>query len=399
MLLILKILFLTQRIPYPLDRGDRIRAFHFLKHLSEKHEVTLVSLLNKKSENEQGAELQRCCKHVYLYYQPKWKRVLNCLFAVFKKIPFSFAYFYSSKFKNKVKEELGKENYELIFISSSSMAQYVLKAKTRLLADFVDADSKKWDDLHEKSQFIKRFVYGMESKRIRKVEKRILNTAGSSIITTDYEKSLLLKIAPNAQLEVVKNGVDLERFSAPGQLSKKQQILFIGVMNYQPNVDAVVYFAKEIWPIIQHEKKDLEFCIIGTDPIKEVKKLSYIKGVRVVGHVKDIKDYYAQAKLMVAPFRIARGIQNKVLEAMAMEIPVVGTKKIKKAIGATKKEGLLGSDDPEEFAKMIIDLLKDDQRRERLGAAAREFVKKNYRWEHSFQLLDNIIQQATSDQR
>lgn len=387
----MKILFLTQRLPYPPNRGDRIRAYHFLKHLSRTHTLHVGSLLMDRIDKEGVKPLVDICEKTFLHSLPQWRRVFNCLLALFSGKSFSCAYFYSGKLKKKIKEAHKNEKYDMVFISSSSMAQYVDDLALPALVDFVDADSKKWEELSLASQGLKKFIFGLEHRRIKRLEKQILEQSKLSIVTTEQDKNILKRIVSDSNIEVVQNGVDVERFRRVGTERNGKRVLFVGMMNYEPNIDAMIYFTKDIWPLVIEKCKDATLQIVGANPVSKVRKLDKLKGVSVVGTVEDVVPYYEKANVFIAPLRMGRGVQNKILEAMAMELPVVTTNEPCQAIGAAEAEGVISCEDSNQFAEDVIELLDNEEQRIKLGASARNFVERNYSWDRSANALNKAI--------
>jgi sugar transferase (PEP-CTERM/EpsH1 system associated) len=266
------------------------------------------------------------------------------------------------------------------------MAQYVFGVNKAKIIDFVDIDFEKWFMYYEKSYFPKSIIFKMEYKRLKKFENYINENFDCSIVISEREKSLLFK---QDKVIVVSNGVDYNKFS-PMEFYEKETIIFSGAMNYFANVDGVLFFYEEIFPLVKNEVPDAKFIIAGMNPVKKIRQLA-CKDVIVTGYVPDIRSYVARSMVFVAPLRIAKGLQNKVLEAMAMEVPVVATGVANRGIGAQDHQELLVADSPGEFAQATIALLRDATLRKALTANAKRFVLQHFQWEKNLCRLDDVI--------
>jgi sugar transferase (PEP-CTERM/EpsH1 system associated) len=263
-----------------------------------------------------------------------------------------------------------------------------------MIIDFIDVDSEKWRTYGELSSFPLSAIYRREAKTLRRYEGKLIGAFDHCVVTTEVEAEALRRHERENSISVVSNGVDLEYFkSASSDVShNRRNIVFTGVMDYFPNVDAVRYFCESIFPRVRDAVPGGRFYIVGRNPTRQVRKLARQSGVVVTGTVPDVRPYFMQAAVGVAPFRLARGVQNKVLEAMAMGLPVVGTSETFKGIMATEADGIRIADDPRSFAKAVIALLKSNpDTRRRLAKQTRSYVERNHRWEDQGEKLDRIL--------
>lgn len=389
----MKILFICHKIPYPPDKGEKIRAFHMLRRISAKHEVALFALYDDKKDNRYADSMGSLCKETHLYYLSPIVSLLGGAASLFAGKPASLGYFYSAMMRKDIKKFISKSTPDLIMVSSSSMAQYAMdtyKARTTII-DMMDCDSAKWKQYGEFHRGLLRFVYRKEAKFLRRYEKAIAGRFDSVLVSTESERSGFSEFMDTGNFVVLTNGVDREYFK-PIAAEKKKKIVFCGTMDYFVNTDGVEYFCGEILPRIRRSVPDVEFHIIGRDPTDRVKRLTTYSGVYVTGYVKDTRENMKDAALFVAPLRISQGVQNKILCAMAMGLPVVATARAVKGLSAAPGRDLLVADTPEDFADKTVMLLKDALMREKISENAVRYIKNKHDWEDTLRLLDRLIE-------
>jgi len=422
----MKILFLAHRIPYPPNKGDKIRSFNEIKYLSQKHEIHLACLADDPRDLEYEEDLRKYCAITkVMLIDPKLARVKS-IFCLFSKKPLSVTYFYSKRLQETINHWQSMNNYDAILCYSSPMAEYVFRSVTdrpstikplpRLIMDFVDVDSEKWKQYAQHAHWPLSWVYQLESKRLAEFERRVAETFDHSILVTHEEEKIFKTKNPHIKnITVITNGVDLGYFSPqfpqqiafgelervtegqrPGTNNEKPVLLFTGAMDYYANVDGVIWFSKEIFPLIKRKIPEVQFYIVGSKPTKEILSLSNNNGIKVTGYVPDTREYFRKATLAVAPLRIARGIQNKILEPMAMGIPVVGTSGAMRGIQATPADGIRVADDPEDFAQEVLCLMRDPMLRHKCSVHARRYVENHHRWENHGFCLESLLQESRS---
>ena len=385
----MKILYITHSCPYPPNKGDRIRSFHLLHYLASKYDVTLLYPSFSRSDTEQREVLQRYCAAVYTVSHSLFLAKLKCFLALFHGQSLTLAHFDS----RQLREIVERENFDVALADCSSMAQYVLALSQPKVVDFVDVDSEKWRMYSKKALFPLSWIYRLEAQRLRKFEAKIVKYAEACLVTSEDERQYL---DAGNHVFVVPNGVDLGYFSphANGSARVSPTLLFMGAMNYFANIDGVLFFYNEIFPLIKREVPSVKFIIAGMHPTKAIQRLAGPDTI-VTGYVPDIRPYLNEATVCVVPLRIARGVQNKVLEAMAMNVPVVATSMANAGIRAKDGQDILLADDPEEFSKSVVVLLKESYFRERLAMSARQLVDDSFSWERSLKKVDEAIGLAT----
>lgn len=394
------IVFLAHRIPYPPDKGDKIRSWHILRHLAERATVHLGAFVDDPADMAHAEMLRSVCGDVLL--RPleagdRWKRGLRGLL---RGDALSLALYHDDAMAEWVRETVRRRRPAGIFVFSGQMAPYALPHLDgrRSAMDFVDVDSEKWFQYAREGGGLRRLVYQREGRLLRAFEKQAARRFDASLLVSEAEASLFRQVggADAHNVLAVSNGVDFDYFDPDAgfrPLAKpgSPAFVFTGAMDYRPNVDAVLWFAEQVWPRIRAAKPQAAFQIVGSKPLPEVQKMSGRDGITVTGRVEDVRPYIAGADAIVAPLRIARGIQNKVLEAMAMAKPVVATQAAFEGIDAVPSEHLLVEDEPAAYAAHLLDLADDPQRARRLGAAARRHVSARYSWSACLAPLDDIF--------
>jgi sugar transferase (PEP-CTERM/EpsH1 system associated) len=394
-----KILYLAHRIPYPPNKGEKIRTFHQIQQLARRHTIHLCSFLDDPRDLPGASELREHCASVEVVYHGQARILLLAVAAFLKRSPFSVSLFYRKALAEKVAQKAATERFDCIIVSSSSMAQYAcLVPRVPKILDFIDLDSEKWGLYAQHRMSPLSLIYRLEAQRLAKYEEEMAHLFDHSIVISEEERRVFQKRVSNGPVAVISNGVDLEYFSPRGNVAPKISqpvIVFTGAMDYFPNVDAVQYFCHEIFPLVRRELFGARFYIVGRNPTRPVRELSKQANVIVTGTVPDVRPYLAQATVAVAPFRLARGLQNKVLESMAMGVPVVGTTEAFKGIAATDHDGILIADDPASFARHVISLVQADAESWRgFSAQARSYVERHHRWEDQGEKLERILQKV-----
>lgn len=388
-----KVLFLAHRIPFPPDKGDKIRAFHILKRLSEQHEVWLGAGVDDPADRLiERAKLP--CHHACLPPLKPARRALNMLGGLATDAPLSVARFRHPQLARWVNRVLGEVRPDLVFVYSSAMAQYVLgriPPQGRLVVDFVDADAEKWRAYAAKARGPRAALYAREFQTLRAYEGQVLAEADAGLLVSDTERRLLGAMHPADahKLRIMPNGVDTDFFS-PAGAGDGCSLVMTGRMDYAPNVDAALWFAEEILPRVRLRRPDAVFRIVGAAPTLAVRALARRPGVEVTGAVPDVRPYLAQAAAVVAPLRIARGIQNKVLEGMAAGRPVIATPDALDGIGAAPGLEVLTASDAQGFALAACAVLNGRAPGD-LGERARRYVLSHHQWGAQLGRLDEVM--------
>ena len=381
----MKILYLSHTCPYPPNRGDRIRCYHILAHLAKRHALTLVYPVFTDEHLEHLESLQPYCEAIFPVKYNRLSRYSFCCASLFGNYPLSVALFHSRKLQKLVRTL----SPDFTLADCSTMAPYAIDLPCPKILDFVDIDSQKWHFFSEMTHFPYSQIYQLESKRLSRFEHFLAHRFDYCLVTSQYEKSLLSKFS---NIIALPNGVDQEYFSTQ-TIPVEENIIFTGVMNYFPNSDAVLHFHHNIFPLIKSKAPSARFIIAGMHPTAQIRALAD-RDTTVTGFIPDIREYLSRASVCVVPLRIAMGVQNKILEAMAMGVPVVATSTANRGINATHGREIVVADDPASFADATISLLKDQQLRESITENAKTFIEQNFSWEKNLRRLDELISQA-----
>jgi sugar transferase (PEP-CTERM/EpsH1 system associated) len=394
------LLFLTHRIPYPPNKGDKIRSYHLLRALSERYRVHLGTFVDHEHDWRYLPEVERLCADVCAVRLNPTRRRLASLSGLVGGKPLSVPYYRSAALGTWVRRKVYEEGISRLVFFSSPMAQYAPSngVDVRKIVDFVDVDSEKWLQYAGRRSWPLSWLYRREGKRLLDFEREVASAADASVFVTREEADLFRRRAgvDDRRVRSIVNGVDTSYFSPERPYERPYGaggpvIAFTGMMNYWANVDAVTWFTREVFPRVRERVEGVRFAIIGAQPAREVEHLAG-NGVEVTGAVDDVRPYLAHADVAVAPLRVARGIQNKVLEAMAMAKPVVST--------TAALEGLdlpvdlrHGVDAVQPFADTVVGLLSSPEERRRLGTLGRAWVQAHHDWARTltpvFDLIEN----------
>src|ERR1700683_1015624 len=394
----MRILFLAHRLPYPPDKGDKIRSFHELAALSRRHEVDLFCFYDQEEDSRYFADVRRYCGQFFAE-KTSWTRSRRqALLAVALRRPFTPAFFYSSQMARRLREALKSRAYDLVFVFSSSMAPYVASVSDvpRVL-DMVDVDSDKWSQYADHVRPPASWLWRTEARRLSVCEKQWAREFSLTLLCTKAETEILRQHAPGAKIETLENRMDVNYFD-PNLIEVTSEIrgwqpyiIFTGSMDYFPNIDAVTFFYREVFPAIRARLPDVCFVIAGSNPANAVRQLSRDPAVHVTGAVPDIRPYLKGARVAVAPLRVARGVQNKILEAMAMGLPVVASARAAQALPDSLSREVHVEDNPQRLAAFLIETLRAPGPQQ---AATRQATLQYYDNQHWEDRLEEVLQQA-----
>ncbi len=396
-----EILFLAHRIPYPPNKGDKIRSWNLLRHLTKNYRVHLACFVDDEKDFAHTEFLSSVCETAAFVKLDPLAARLRSLRAFVNGDPQSFSYYEDGQMRAAVAAARQSPLVaEIAF--SSTMASYIEGAKEgcRRIVDFCDADSEKWRQYAAQATGPMRFIFSREAEKLREAETRIANWADASFAVTGEEASLFNDRA-NAQRQVDwwMNGVDTDYFDPDGEFASIPQspdVVFVGAMDYRANIDAVTFFASNVWSLVRKAVPQATFAIVGANPDRAVEALDGWDGVTVTGRVDDVRPWLAQSKIAVAPLRVARGVQNKVLEAMAMGKPVVATSDAATGIAHRAGIDILLADELATMADAVLRLMSDEVLRGRIGAAARVRILHEYRWEETLRRFDRAMADAAA---
>jgi sugar transferase (PEP-CTERM/EpsH1 system associated) len=389
------LLFLAHRIPYPPNKGDKIRSFHFLKYLSRHFNVFLGAFIDDVSDVVYEENVKELCSGIKLInINPKVRTFMSAKGLLAGK-PLSLPYYDVSSMHDWVSETVNKHQISKAFVFSSVMSQFVMHYQDMsVVADFVDIDSDKWRQYAEKKRWPMSWVYKRESNRLFDHEKKVTLWADKVLFVSQKEANLYKTLVSenSSVVDFVNNGVDIEYFQPrdefinPYQADKKV-VLFTGAMDYWANADAVIWLVNNVLPKLREIDDHIVFYIVGSNPSTTVEALQEHKDVVVTGRVEDMRPYLQFADVVAAPLHIARGIQNKVLEAMAMGKPVIATTYAMEGIDAVTK-GVAVIDDADGFARELIQAMKIES----FVLENREFVEQHFSWKESVGKLVSFFQ-------
>lgn len=392
-----KLLYLVHRLPYPPNKGDKVRSYHLLKHLAARHEVHLGTFVDDPDDLQYLDTVRGLCKSLHAARLHPGRAKLASLRGLLSGEALSLPYYRDAGLARWVHETVREQRPEAVVVFSSTMAQYA-PAALPLLLDFVDLDSAKWSEYGGQHRWPLSWLYRREGQRLLDYETRMAERARCAYFVTDKEVALFRRQAPHsrARVEASGNGVDAEFFAPEPQRASpfaadEQALVFTGAMDYWPNADAVVWFAAEVLPRLRVRHPGLRFYIVGRSPSPAVQALARADVV-VTGTVPDVRPYLQHAAVVVAPLRLARGIQNKILEAMAMARPVVAARACVEAIEAQTGRDLLAAENAEDYVQSISDLLLQPARAAAVGAAGRQCVLDAYSWEARLAGMDQLLE-------
>lgn len=388
------VLYLTHRVPFPPDKGDRIRNYHVLRELARRGRVWLACLADEPVPDNTRAALAGLCERVEVLPVSGKKRWLRAAWSLLTGRSLTEGAFEESGLDAVLKAWVPEAGFSAAVVSASSLAPYLRRnglEKLPGVVDLVDVDSQKWFDFAASAKPPKRWLYKLEGRRVRTLEKELAETATAVTIVSRAECDLFDSFTRPGCGTVATNGVDLDYFRPQPDTPTVPVCAFVGAMDYLPNVDGAVWFANEIWPRIRERSPTAEFRVIGRKPAPAVAKLAGLPGVVVTGSVPDVRPFVASAMVAACPIRIARGLQNKVLEAMAMAKPTVAAPAAIAALGVTVGEHLLSPTTPDEWVNAVCELFENAERRAELGMAAREYVEEHHHWDSCLKPLMDAV--------
>jgi sugar transferase (PEP-CTERM/EpsH1 system associated) len=394
------LLFLSHRIPFPPNKGDKVRAYHLLKHLATRYRIHLGTFVDDVADWEHVAALQALCAEVQARRLDRRMGRIKSLGGLVTGEALTLPYFRDRALQRWVDETVQREGIRKCLVFSSAMAQYVAgRRDLKRVLDLVDVDSEKWRQYSTEHRWPLSWIYRREAERLLDFEEAAAREFDASLLTTPAEKALFVTRAPRtaARVHVVSNGVDAEFFAPAAGFERpfaagEAAIVFTGAMDYWPNADAACWFATEILPAVLRKLPRARFYVVGMNPLPSVQALARDPAVVVTGRVPDTRPYLQHAAVVVAPLRIARGVQNKVLEAMAMARPVVATAECGNSLSAIPGREIFVATDASEFAARVGQALTADAAA--MGQAARARVLEDYQWNRNLELVDTLLEDA-----
>ncbi|MCA9117456.1 MAG: TIGR03087 family PEP-CTERM/XrtA system glycosyltransferase [Planctomycetaceae bacterium] len=407
-----EVLYLVHRFPFPPNKGDRIRTFNIIRHLSTRVRLSVATLSDEPVARSELQVLSRFCHRLEVIPLGSQRRHISGLKSLLAGGSISAGMFSSPGMTQVIRNWCRQVRFDEVLLSSSSMLPCLRApelAEIPAVADLIDVDSQKWQDYAEHTAGVRRWLYQLESRRLGALEVRPPGNVRAVTLVSQAEADLYRAVCRQHQQPVmslrassvraesaspsvhaIPNGVDLEYFS-PAPPATESNCVFVGAMDYRPNINGVLWFCREVFPILRRRHPQAKFQIVGRNPHRQVQKLGQLPGVEVTGSVPDVRPWVARASAVVAPLQIARGLQNKVIEAMAMAKPVIGTPEALTGLSVRSGEHILEASEPHEFAAAIERCFSDSVLCRQLGQSARRYTEQHHDWSRNLSGLSQLL--------
>lgn len=358
----MRVLVLTHRLPYAPNRGDRIRAYHLVHHLAAHADVDLISLTHDPEEAAHAPDLSGVVDRITTVAVPRVRNLARGLLALPTSRPLTHLLLDAPGMRPAIAEMVDDRPPDVVLAYCSGVARFTLEAPLRsipAIVDMVDVDSEKWRALAETASLARRWIYGREARYLSRFEAAAARHASATLVVNERERASLMRLAPDADVRVLPNGIDLGAFHPGRHPADNATVMFCGVMNYAPNAEAARWLAEDVWPLVRRQRPDARLLLVGADPTPAVRALgARDTSIDVTGTVPDVRPFLWRAAIAAAPLRTARGIQNKVLEAIAAGLPTVVTPVVAEGLPVQAAVACRVADSPDGFAAAILDLLK-----------------------------------------
>lgn len=391
----MKILVLTSRFPYPVEKGDKLRIYQQIKGLSANHDVVLCSLTEQRISENDYAELQQYCSEIYTFRLRKNHIALNLTKGFLNGLPMQVAYFYKRNFHRSIYGIIQKEKPDAVYCQLARMAEYARDLPVPNIIDYMDAfsvNAKRWS---ENAPVYLRPFLAREARMMMQYEEEIFGDFDAHTIISKQDRNHL-NINKKERINIIPNGVDFDFFKYKKEKKPRYDLVFVGNMGYAPNVEAARFLVQEILPKLDTKIPDLRLLIGGARPAPEVLRLQS-EQVTVTGWMDDIRDAYNDGEIFVAPLFMGAGLQNKILEAMAMGVPCITTSLVNNAIGAENGETIMLADNADAYADAIIQLKTNTDLQKKLSYQGLIFIKDNFDWSRFVKELEDIIEEVIGD--
>ena len=386
----MRILVLTSRFPYPLEKGDKLRIFCQMRELAKSHEVILCAICEALPTAKNFKAVANAVQEVHCLQLPKWRSAMNLCRGFFNKLPFQVNYYFDGQVQKELLRIIDQTQPDHLYCQLPRTAEYIRQSQLPKTIDYQDAFSviaKRWA---ANSVFPKNMLLSQESRRMQYYEQLIFDDFNHHTLISEQDRALM-PMPQKERIHIIPNGVDIDFFQPNPTVEKKYDICFVGNMGYPPNVNAAQFLVKKIMPLLMPEYPELKILIAGARPSKEVQALAS-KQVVVTGWLEDIRLAYAESHIFVAPIFMGAGLQNKVLESMAMGTPRIVTSQVNNAIGGVEGTTIMVADTAEAFAAKIKMLLKSESLKTKLAVEGLNFVKKQFSWQETSNKLARIMQ-------
>ncbi len=390
------LVIITSRVPYPLEKGDKLRVFHQIRYLSQKHNIYLLSLCANESEIQEGkAEMEKYCKEIHFFKIPLWKRYLQLPMALFYGMPFTVKYFFNGSIRNKIQRLILKINPDHIYCQLIRTASYVRKMPYTKTIDYMDSFSLGFKRRASRSSLFLKPAFYLESKMLATYESSVYKDFNRHTIISKQDRESL-DILSRENVQIIPNGVDQDFFYPRPASEPEYHLLFCGNMGYAPNVKAAQYIY-ELAPVLKNRIPNLKILIAGARPHPMVKKMHGKHGIVISGWMDDIREAYWNSMINIAPIFTGSGLQNKMLEAMACGIPCITTEIVGRSVGGQAEKDYLIAADKEEFSEKISALVNDSKKRNILAENGLKLIRKKFNWDHYSELLNDSIVKASEE--
>lgn len=357
----MRVLVLTHRLPYAPNRGDRLRAYHMLQGLKDRAQVELVSLVHDDEEASHVKEVKQFVERVHTVRVPKLMNYARSAMSLLGDTPLTHGLLDAPEMTGVLAEVCRRQRPDVVFAYCSGMARFALQAPLSdipLVLDFVDVDSQKWRELAAASQPPLSWLYRREATTLGAFEARAATCAVAALVVNEREAAMARALAPSANVRVLNNGVELSRLHPPQGPAQSARVVFCGVMNYAPNDEGMRWFVRQVWPLVQAARPDATLAIVGSDPTVALKSLcAGDSSIAVTGRVPDVREWLWESAVSIAPLRVARGVQNKALEAIAAGLPIVITEAVAGGLPDAAAYASSVANTPEQFAHHVLALL------------------------------------------
>lgn len=388
----MKLFVLVSRFPYPLEKGDKLRAYYQLKEFHKTHQVHLCCITHKRPSEDDIKMVKEICSELSIVHIPRFIAYFNVLFQFFTGKPFQVGYFKNFWSLRVVKQQILNFQPDHIYCQLIRTAAYVKEmhqyAKT---IDYMDALGQGMMRRAKISRGIRSWAFREEGRRLLHYENRVFDYFNHQTIISEQDKNLISH-PNNKDIHVIENGISEKFFEINQNISKKYELVFVGNLNYPPNITCASFIITDILPLLNSEYPTLKLLLAGATPHPSLVKLAEHPNVELTGWVNDIRESYQSGQIFIAPLFIGTGLQNKLLEAMAQEIPVITTELANNALKALDGKEILIGKTAEDFYKHITALLRQPEKRKMLGLAGKNYVSQNFSWPKSVDKINAIIQ-------
>lgn len=389
----MKILVFLTRFPYPLNKGDKLRAFYQIKELSKANDIYLFSLTDKEPKEEDKKILTNYCKDIHIEKLSWLSRLFSVFVNLFTYLPLQTAFFTTKRAKKHFLKYYYNVKPESSYFQFVRSAEYAKLIKSYKVLDYQDCLSMNMLRRSEISSFFVKRIFLLEAKRLRNYEKQMFSLFDKLTIITQTDRDFIFSERKD-EIQIIENGVDESFFDYKVLKDKRFDIIFSGNMSYKPNGVAADFLVNKIMPLVWQKRPQTNLVIAGSNPTSTIKNYAkdYPQKIFVTGWVDDMREYYAYSKIFIAPMQIGTGLQNKLLEAMAMRLPCITTPLANNALKSLPNKQILVGDTAKELADNIIKLLEDDSFAEEVASNGNDFIRQNYSWQSSCEKLQGILQ-------